>query len=118
MSEPEIRHEPDARAASSLFVILCSTLAVILLISLGLWLGLQVVSEPAGVGEWPAPAQREGDRPALQADPQTDLAAFERRMQERLDSVGWVDRQAGIVHLPIDRAMDLLVERGLTEEVP
>jgi hypothetical protein len=29
---------------------------------------------------------------------------------ERLDSYGWVDRPAGIVHMPIDRAMGLVVE--------
>jgi hypothetical protein len=31
----------------------------------------------------------------------------------RLSSYGWVDREAGIVRIPIDRAMDLLAERGL-----
>jgi hypothetical protein len=30
----------------------------------------------------------------------------------RLSSYGWVDRRAGLVHLPIDRAMDLVV-RGV-----
>ena len=30
-----------------------------------------------------------------------------------LHSYSWVDRQAGIVRIPIDRAMTLLLERGL-----
>ena len=30
-----------------------------------------------------------------------------------LYSYGWVDEKAGTVHIPIDRAMELLVERGL-----
>jgi hypothetical protein len=29
---------------------------------------------------------------------------------ERLGSYGWVDKQAGVVHLPIERAMDLVVQ--------
>jgi hypothetical protein len=29
---------------------------------------------------------------------------------ERLNSYGWVDRNAGIVHLPIDRAMELVAQ--------
>jgi hypothetical protein len=29
---------------------------------------------------------------------------------ERLSSYGWVDRSAGIVHLPIDRAMELVAQ--------
>jgi hypothetical protein len=33
--------------------------------------------------------------------------------QAMLRSYGWVDRQAGIVRIPIDRAMTLLAERGL-----
>jgi hypothetical protein len=30
--------------------------------------------------------------------------------QERLRTYGWVDRRQGVVHLPIDRAMELVVE--------
>ena len=35
--------------------------------------------------------------------------AFDRAMrEERLRSYGWVDRRQGVVHLPIDRAMELV----------
>ena len=37
--------------------------------------------------------------------------AWRAQAEQRLRSTGWVDRQKGIVHIPIDRAMDL-VERG------
>jgi len=30
-----------------------------------------------------------------------------------LNSYGWVDEKAGTVRIPIERAMDLLVQRGL-----
>lgn len=30
--------------------------------------------------------------------------------RQRLGSYGWVDREAGVVHLPIDRAMELVVK--------
>jgi len=33
-----------------------------------------------------------------------------------LGSYGWVDRQAGIGRIPIDRAVDLLLEKGLQAE--
>ena len=29
-----------------------------------------------------------------------------------LDSYGWIDREAGIVRIPIERAMELLVEQN------
>jgi hypothetical protein len=29
---------------------------------------------------------------------------------------GWIDRNGGVVRLPIDRAMDLVLERGLPQQ--
>ena len=49
--------------------------------------------------------------PHLQDHPGQDLQALHRRKQAVLDSYGWVDRDAGIARIPIDRAMALLVER-------
>ena len=51
--------------------------------------------------------------PRLQTDPRDDLANLRRSEEQLLTSYGWVDRNAGIVHIPIDRAMKLIVERGL-----
>lgn len=36
---------------------------------------------------------------------------FEREQQERLNSYGWVEPERDIVHVPIERAMELLIER-------
>jgi len=33
--------------------------------------------------------------------------------EKALYTYGWVDEKAGTVHIPIERAMDLLVQRGL-----
>jgi hypothetical protein len=33
--------------------------------------------------------------------------------REQLNKYGWVDREKGVVHIPIDRAMELVVERRL-----
>lgn len=51
--------------------------------------------------------------PRLQSDPAADMAAFRARQEASLRSYGWVDKQAGIARIPVDRAMHLLVERGL-----
>jgi hypothetical protein len=50
--------------------------------------------------------------PRLQVEPVEDLALVRARQSAALDGYGWVDRGNGIVHLPISRAMDLLLERG------
>lgn len=54
--------------------------------------------------------------PRLQADPAADLAAerAQQRQRQRLESYHWVDRDAGIAQIPIERAMALLVENHAT----
>lgn len=51
--------------------------------------------------------------PRLQAQPHVDLAEFCALQQQSVNSYSWIDQQAGIVHIPIDRAMDLILEQGL-----
>jgi hypothetical protein len=53
------------------------------------------------------------DVPRLQISPQTDLKEFRAREQTELESYGWINRTAGVVRIPIDRAMELVLERGL-----
>jgi len=50
--------------------------------------------------------------PRLQQHPERELEEMRREMTERLGSYGWVDEGAGVVHLPIDRAIELIAERG------
>lgn len=40
--------------------------------------------------------------------------AQDRLVQKHLDGYGWVNRAAGIVHIPIDRAMNLIVARNIS----
>lgn len=62
----------------------------------------------------PLAAERETPpEPRLQANPAIDLDVFRAREIDRLATYGWVDRQAGVVHVPIERAMELVAEDGL-----
>ncbi|HEY1749951.1 MAG TPA: hypothetical protein VGG29_01725 [Caulobacteraceae bacterium] len=54
----------------------------------------------------------EAPAPRLETDPRSDRLTLERRAQARLAGYGWTDRSAGLAHIPIDRAMALLAERG------
>jgi hypothetical protein len=51
--------------------------------------------------------------PQLQLAPRDDLKAFQAREDRLLNSYGWIDKTAGVVRVPISRAMELLIERGL-----
>jgi hypothetical protein len=51
--------------------------------------------------------------PRLEDDERTQLNGIRLKEEQTLYSYGWVDQRAGTIHIPIDRAMDLLVQRGL-----
>ena len=51
--------------------------------------------------------------PRLQVSPPLDLQAFRAREEAELNNYGWVNRTAGIVSIPIERAMDLVLKEGL-----
>ena len=51
--------------------------------------------------------------PRLQTYPFDDVKALRREEAKLLEHYQWVDRNAGSVRIPIDRAMDLIAERGL-----
>jgi hypothetical protein len=51
--------------------------------------------------------------PRLQTNPREDLAELRAKEDERLTSYGWVDKNAGVVRIPIDEAMKLTLQRGL-----
>jgi len=51
--------------------------------------------------------------PRLQVAPEADLQAVRQKEEERLSSYGWIDREAGVVRIPIEHAMELLLKRGV-----
>ncbi len=52
-------------------------------------------------------------RPILQVTPARDLHQYLDQQNAVLNSYGWVDQKAGVVRIPINRAMDLLLQKGL-----
>lgn len=51
--------------------------------------------------------------PKLEEDERTQLNGIRTAEENTLNSYGWVNQQQGIVRIPIERAMDLLAQRGL-----
>ena len=49
--------------------------------------------------------------PRLQVSPEGDLEALRAKENEILSTYAWVDRDKGVARIPIDRAMQLLIER-------
>ena len=92
-----------------------SWLLVAMLLSLGLVYGVFWVFEDrnaeadAAAQQFPLAAglEKEPPSPRLQTQPFKDLYLLKQGQGERLETFGWTDKANGIVHIPIERAMEL-----------
>jgi hypothetical protein len=50
--------------------------------------------------------------PRLQESPSSEIEHFRANEDQKLHGYGWVDKSAGVVHIPIEEAMRLTVERN------
>ena len=96
-------------------------LAVAMMVSAGILYGAfwyfrtSEVARDTRVQQFPLAAGQVKVRPEplLQTQPFKDVYLLKQGQNERQDSYGWVDKADGIVHIPIDRAIELTLERGL-----
>jgi hypothetical protein len=91
--------------------------AVIIHVGLGLLYALLIErAEETGEPRYPL-AATQGERlppaPRLQQFPHNDLYQFRQGEEAFLHGYGWMNKETGIVHIPIEDAMRLTVEREL-----
>lgn len=104
---------PNAQPWFALFAF-GAVAAMVALVLLAVWL-IQVTLYGGNLST-PPPLEERADTippPRLQASPARDRALLEARTENILNSYGWIDQEQGIVHIPIDRAIELLLARGL-----
>ena len=107
---PEERHEsqePSLRGLSVAGFVLIAAIIVAVAVCLGLVHLFGGFSRPLARAEHSVMPE-----PHLQPHPLADRATYEARQRATLTQYAWVDRGAGIVRIPIDRAMQILAERG------
>jgi len=56
---------------------------------------------------------KENGVPMLEVNERGQFRDFLLNQENQLNSYGWIDKDAGVAHIPIERAMDLIVQRGL-----
>jgi hypothetical protein len=75
-----------------------------------------------GAREYPLAMEQEKrlpPEPRLQTNPREDLRDLRAREDEVLTTYGWVDKNGGVVRIPIEEAMKIVVQRGLpARQVP
>ena len=121
LHNPDTAHEEadiNIGAIVTFVVGLVVTALVIQLAMWGMFKILDTVEDKADPSLSPyaaAPATKGSDFPApsLQTTPWTDLKALRAEEAAHLHSYGWVDEQAGIARMPIDKAKALLLQKGL-----
>jgi hypothetical protein len=93
---------------------LATVIAVSLLVTYGLFhyfysgeTRTRPVPSPLSYSREPTP------EPRLSVEPGEDLKTLRSEEDAMLKSYGWIDRDKGVVHIPIDRAIEILAERGL-----
>ncbi|MEH6564325.1 MAG: hypothetical protein V7756_03235 [Halopseudomonas sp.] len=122
MTEQPRKYEVDKLPVLRLWLIMSGALLLVCVASAAVW---QVLEPNAVSITRPAQGETHSSNWGQAATPQPQAGADEPAagIQEpaagtpaaRLDDYGWVNRQQGVVHIPIAQAMQRLVERGLPQ---
>ena len=93
-----------------LTLIVLVSAALMWLLSAGLRARLTAADPPPPVIP-EARVQELPPEPRLQTSPEEDLRELRRHEDEILEGYAWTDEAAGVARVPIERAMDILIER-------
>lgn len=115
---PHVRHEPGDVNAVFLTKFGIGMAFLIIVFLFGLWgLFQYFVKREAELGMLPPGAlavpQKLPPEPRLQRLPAHDMQEMLASEEQTLHQYAWVDPDKGIVRIPVDRAMDLIAQRGL-----
>lgn len=121
---PEAGHETQDVSIPAIVKFGIGLATVTALASVAMWGLFRVFAAREDKHDQPVPPmvaaslQRTPREPRLEPNPLAPRLAARARENAVLSSYGWVDRGAGIARIPIDRAMELLVARGLPPAKP
>jgi hypothetical protein len=116
LTNPEVAHEPGEISVRAVVWFLVMLVVVVLVTDVAMWglfKGLDTIeqSNDPFVSPLAAPPGQLPAEPRLQTTPWHDLGEFRAEEMKRIHGYGWVDQGAGIGHVPIERAKELLPSR-------
>ena len=118
LDNPDVAHEEsDINLRALVWFVVMLTIVVIGvdIVTWGMFRVLnhiETVNEPF-VTPLAIPAGRQPPEPRLQTTPWTDLKELRAQEQQFLTSYGWVDEKLGVARIPIAKAKELLLQRGI-----
>lgn len=112
--DPRDINVPGIRKAVTgflMFATFCVVVSIFVYMALVPW----HCAGPAPASMVPATKIPPAPNPLLQTDisNKIDIRDMLKQQNAALNSYGWVKKEKGIAHIPIDRAIDLTVQRGL-----
>jgi hypothetical protein len=114
---PEVSHERSDVNVRAILVFGIGLLLIAVIIHIALYWLLGFFRDTSARREPPASPMRAEKEvppsPRLQVSPRDDLTAMRAAEEKELRTYGWVDKENKVVRIPIDRAMELIAERGL-----
>lgn len=120
---PEVAYDHSDLNHRSVFVFLISLAVILFIVQLAIWSIFRYLGRDQYAGHQttnPMMTSTEqlqeigGDpavsfpMPRLQPNPVADLNKFRVAEEEELNSYGWVNQKSGKIHIPIERAIDIL----------
>jgi hypothetical protein len=117
----EFDRDLDLRGVLSFGIGLALTMIVVLgmvWLLLAFWKERQIARDPGPSPIAGANVPRPPPEPRLQSSPVRDMEELRAREDSVLTTYGWVDRREGIARIPIDRAIEVLLEKGLSSPPP
>lgn len=118
LNNPDVAHAHDDVNVRAIlwFVAVLSTIAIVIHVAMwGMFKGLNYyerTNEPY-VTPLTRPAGEAPPEPSLQRTPWADLQKFRTEQHNYLHTYGWVDEKLGVARIPIAKAKELLLQRGI-----
>ncbi|MGI8811910.1 MAG: hypothetical protein ACR2IH_05205 [Pyrinomonadaceae bacterium] len=117
---PDVKYEPTDANAETLGFIGAGILITAIVLPFLLW-GLYGFLEQTAAKGSPIPEavskqsfETQKSLP-LEPNPVANYEKFRQSENEKLNGYGWVDKQNGVVHIPIEQAMQKLARQGLPD---
>lgn len=114
MKPDEERHETTDMDPKYILYFAIALTVFGVLIQIGVWWMFRQFNREEARREAQLPivtATKPPPEPRLQIDPNGDLEELRRQENEILTTYRWVDREKGIARIPVDRAMQVFLER-------
>ena len=118
LRNPHVHHEPGDVDALALTKFGLSMAALIVVFLFGLWGMFEYLkNREAELGLPLSPSalvnvQKQPPEPRLQPHPARDMGDMLAAEDKILHQYAWIDPDKGIVRIPVERAMDLVAQRG------